>query len=78
MSQPHTSEGSEPPPFGQSKTLFVQEGNAACMLYVRRGEKERMFKARFASSLAAFLWCRKSRVGMVYSIPVLDAGPAGN
>lgn len=69
MSHPHASEGSEPPPFGQSKTLFVEEGNKACLLYVRRGGKERVRTVKFVTSLAAFLWCRNRGVGLVYSQP---------
>jgi len=67
MSQPHALEGSEPPPFGQSKTLFVQEGNPACLLVIRQGEAMQQSVMNFATSLAAFEWCRDGRAGMVYA-----------
>lgn len=66
MSQPHEDAGSEPGFLGQSKTLFVVEGNPVGMLYVRRGKHERARAVRFGSSLAAFEWCRRRGVGMVY------------
>jgi len=66
MSQPHAGDGSEPPPFGQSQTLFVEEGNAACLLVIRRGQKMRQTRKTFPTSLAAFEWCRKGGAGMVY------------
>lgn len=69
MSQPHTMAGSDLPPFGQSKTLFVQEGNTACILYVRRGPLERVRPVTFVTSGSAFVWCKRRGVGMVY-VPV--------
>lgn len=69
MSQPHTGAGSDPSSFGQSKTLFVQEGNTACALYVRRGNLERIRPMNFPTPVAALEWCRSRGVGMVYTPP---------
>lgn len=67
MSQPHTGAGSDPSHFGQSKTLFVEEGNTACLLYIRRGKLERMKPVQFANPVAALEWCRRRGVGMIYT-----------
>jgi hypothetical protein len=66
MSQPHTGAGSNPAHFGQSRTLFVEEGNPVCLLVIRQGEKMSQKFRKFASSLAAFEWCQKGGSGMVY------------
>lgn len=66
MSQPLEEAGSEPTRSGQSKTLFVQEGNPACVLVTRTGQKMRQKAMKFATSLAAFEWCCAGSVGMVY------------
>ena len=73
MSQPQHHAGSQPTPSGQSKTLFVQEGNPACVMVTNKGGKMSQKTLRFATSLAAFEWCRSGGVGMVYS-PALVAG----
>ena len=65
MSQP-LNKASELPPSGQSQTLFVEEGNTACLLVIRQGEKMRQTVKNFATSLAAFEWCRDTAAGMVY------------
>ena len=78
MSQPHTEAGSGPAHSGQFKTLFVQEGNPACLLVVREGRRIRHQSVEFATSLAAFEWCREGGICLVYRPVDPEPDPSRN
>jgi hypothetical protein len=65
MKSPH--KGFTPPDFsGQSKILFLNEGNPVALLLTNRSGKRRTAKMTFAEAVAAFNWCRASGAMMVY------------
>ncbi len=61
-----------------SKTLIVEEGNPACLLVTDTGGKMRQTAKEFATALAAFKWCQRGRIKMVYLPPGTVADPLRN
>ena len=71
MSKPH--EGFTPPDFvGQTKILFVNEGNPAAMLVTNRAGRRRISSKEFPAADSALAWCRHNGAMMVYSPVALD------
>ena len=65
MSHPHGKKLSAPAYDGQSKTLFVFEGNKTAML-LAPGKKP-MSTMRFDDPQSALVWCIAHRASMVFS-----------
>ena len=65
MNQPH--EGNTLPPIGgQTKILFVNEGNPLALFHENRGGKRRQSCLKFSTVEAALAWCRQTATVLVY------------
>lgn len=65
MSKPRA--GNIPPDFsGQSKILFVTEGNPIALLLTHLAGRRRSSPMKFPRAEAALAWCRRKGVMMLY------------
>ena len=73
MKQPH--DGFTPPDFaGQTKIMFVNEGNPSAMLVTNKAGRRKIGGMTMPTAEAALAWCRSNGAMMVY----LPLNPAAN
>ena len=64
---PKPPQGFTPPDFsGQTKIMFVNEGNPAAMVMTNRGGRRNVGAMQIGTAEAVLAWCRKNGVMLVY------------